>query len=1848
MSRDSQSTHIVSRISKVLIFSLLTSLLVLINSPIATAAPAITSLDITSGSTAGGNVVTITGTGFGTSPTVTFGGTAVATYISRADTSIKLITPARAAGLVDVVVTNVTAFTLTNGFNYNTNALPPPYQSGTANISTVATSFSTTAGLGIGLTGLTVHPLAKSTRANLYDVNMNLIGTNAAYTTSVYFYGVKPSTTYKITVQSVGDGAPYSTGPESPAYSYTTTAAVQLSTPATPTFSSVLQSTFTAATTTITGASNYKFSLWDNSDNLIKTLLSSSPSAAFTSLTPGTPYKVSVVAIGSGAFYTDSLESLKGSTTTLATVVAANPGTTVLSASTPSTLTFTLATISPGITIRSTLYASDQTTVISSIPVTSGSVTFTGLTPATDYFLRYLVIGDGIANTTGALSAAISGRTSNADAVLTPPTLTFNSRTPNSITVSSSSVPGATYLFHISDNTGTLINKYASGSASTTVTGLRPSTTYQIKVSAVGIGFPESAFSNVITQATDSALTLSQLPTPTVGAVTSSTTTISIPLTSVLSPGLTFVYKLFASDQTTLIKTTSTPDTSVTFFNLAPGTTYFYSVYLAGNSLNNLDSASTVLASKATASFSRINLAPTIGTPAYDSRTPTAVSVTASTASLGEALSFTLNIFASDGITQVGTIPNYVSGAAITGLQPNTSYRFSLEAIGDGVFYNTATSTMTGVFTTRAGITLPVVLPQIGALTPQSVALTFTSPTGAVSMTARLYSATNELLTLFPSYTSGAVLSSILLPNTSYKVTLQALGNGSTTLSSAESDYVSFTTPDAIALQVPTLIASTTNLSANSASLSYAAPTGTFTSCRLNVYDSSSTLLFQISSYTSTAIIRGLSPDTSYKASLKCFGNGSGYLDSPESQLTTFLTGASTQLLAPVIANVSPTLTNYVVNYTSQVGTLQVRLKIYDNSDTLLQTVISTSVSTFSLTGLIVNTQYKISATAIGNGTTILDSTEGPKFSFTANPTATMQVPVPSISGLTFNSATVTIALPLLGFSVLKVYNSDASVLLTSITSTLGQAPIAIPNLNPGTMYQVSVVALGTGAGYSTSAESEKISFTTPTSNQLATTAPTAVTATQTTLAFTFAPATGAVSSTGRLYSDTGTLLGIYPNYTTGGPIPGLLPSTTYKFTLTAIGNGITLRDGLESIPFAATTAAPITLAAIAPTTITVTPATVAITLPTVTGAVTQTVRVYNASNKLIATIPSYISLAVITSPFLPGNRYQITLQAIGNGITTFSSEESARVAVTTPDAITLTSPYLTNVTTTPNTMQLTFTSPVGSLSVLAKIYSADGNTLLAAYPAVVSTGTYGNLQPNTTYQVSLTAIGNGLSYLSSPESAKFPVRTAAPITLAVPTFTVSPLSGTSVGLTITALAGANVYTVKAYSADGTTLISTTNATTAVTPISGLTPNTSYQFSVTAIGNGSVYLNSAESTKLLSSTTALTTALPKVPNSAWIKSAGGIFGDAANAVVVDSSNNVYVAGYFNTQATFGSGADLVQLTSAGGNDIFVAKYSSTGTLLWVRQSGGTGTDVAYTLKLDPSGNILVGGAFSGVATFGTDSNRQSITSQGGEDGFIAKYGADGSFSWVRQLSGTSTTDRVQGMDTDASGNIFVVGFFGDNLVLGTGAARVTLRTFGSNDAFIAKYASNGALLWVKQIGGTGADALYGIAVDKGGNAIVSGTAAAGVIFGSGATAQTLLVQGGADSFIAKYNTSGDLLWMQSGGGSSTDFSNGVAVDSNNNIYTVGYFNGGATFGTGADAQAVSAALTIAGGVSQDAYLAKYSSAGRLLWIRTMGGATTDNFTNVAVDSVGNVYVGGSFNISANISGGGQSQNLSSQ
>jgi len=353
-------------------------------------------------------------------------------------------------------------------------------------------------------------------------------------------------------------------------------------------------------------------------------------------------------------------------------------------------------------------------------------------------------------------------------------------------------------------------------------------------------------------------------------------------------------------------------------------------------------------------------------------------------------------------------------------------------------------------------------------------------------------------------------------------------------------------------------------------------------------------------------------------------------------------------------------------------------------------------------------------------------------------------------------------------------------------------------------------------------------------------------------------------------------------------------------------------------------------------------------------------------------------------------------------------------------------------------------------------------------------------------------------------------------------------------------------------------------------------------------------------------------AFAQTPNWTWAKSAGGSFNDEAQFVATDASGNVYVAGYFqNSSITFGS----TTLTNAGSYDIFIVKYDANGNVLWAKGVGGDGDDRANSITIDISGNVVVVGYFfSRNITFGS----RTITNNGAySDMFIVKYDNNGNVIWAKSAGGSG--DQAHSVSTDPSGNIIVEGNFGTyNLTFGT----TTLIPVGAGDIFIVKYNSNGNVLWAKSAGGSGDDLAYSVATDALGNVYMAGSFnSVTITFGS-----TTLTNAGSpynDIFIVKYDTSGNVLWAKSAGGSSSEEARSVTADATGNFYVVGdYQSSSITFG--------STTLTNVG--SSDMFVVKYDASGNVLWSKSEGEIYDDNAFSVSTDALGNLYVAGEFHL----------------
>ena len=258
--------------------------------------------------------------------------------------------------------------------------------------------------------------------------------------------------------------------------------------------------------------------------------------------------------------------------------------------------------------------------------------------------------------------------------------------------------------------------------------------------------------------------------------------------------------------------------------------------------------------------------------------------------------------------------------------------------------------------------------------------------------------------------------------------------------------------------------------------------------------------------------------------------------------------------------------------------------------------------------------------------------------------------------------------------------------------------------------------------------------------------------------------------------------------------------------------------------------------------------------------------------------------------------------------------------------------------------------------------------------------------------------------------------------------------------------------------------------------------------------------------------------------------------------------------------------------------------------LWQRQLGTAEDDALYGAVLAGSNLVAVGSTRGRLP----DAPAGSALS----DGYIVQSSLSGQIGWQKQL-GTAGTDEWRGVASDASGNVYVVGFT-DNTFAGQ------TRAGGDSDAVIARLKPDGSLDWLRQFGTSGADFLVAVAVDSSGAAYAVGST-------SGSFAgQTL--RGTSDAFIVKYRSDGTQESLSEFGSAKDDALTAIATDGQG-----GFFLGGwAT-------DSVAAGQSALGG--RDAALYRYVPGSGVAWAVQLGSSSDDEVQAVAAGS-GTVFIGG--------------------
>lgn len=309
-------------------------------------------------------------------------------------------------------------------------------------------------------------------------------------------------------------------------------------------------------------------------------------------------------------------------------------------------------------------------------------------------------------------------------------------------------------------------------------------------------------------------------------------------------------------------------------------------------------------------------------------------------------------------------------------------------------------------------------------------------------------------------------------------------------------------------------------------------------------------------------------------------------------------------------------------------------------------------------------------------------------------------------------------------------------------------------------------------------------------------------------------------------------------------------------------------------------------------------------------------------------------------------------------------------------------------------------------------------------------------------------------------------------------------------------------------------------------------------------------------------------------------------------------------------------------TGTASNNVALVKYDTNGTALWARSiSAGGAQNYFYGVAADTTGHVYAVGYQTNTGTY-TYSGQSINGINGSSNATLVKYDATGAGIWARTPTAGAVSEFF-GVTTDASGNIYAVGYQANTGVFDYGGTTATGAYSGSN-AVLVKFDSAGNALWARtQTACPNNSVFNSVTVSATGDVHAVGYQDGNGSCTYGSTSVAGPYAAGANPIIVKFDSAGNGLWARSTSATTNGGPfNSVSTDSLGNIYAAGKVNTAISYTFGS--QTITGT---AGGTNS--ILVKYNASGTALWARTISGGTVSaEFTGVAISSTGLVYTSG--------------------
>ncbi|RQD82096.1 MAG: PKD domain-containing protein, partial [Methanocalculus sp. MSAO_Arc2] len=349
---------------------------------------------------------------------------------------------------------------------------------------------------------------------------------------------------------------------------------------------------------------------------------------------------------------------------------------------------------------------------------------------------------------------------------------------------------------------------------------------------------------------------------------------------------------------------------------------------------------------------------------------------------------------------------------------------------------------------------------------------------------------------------------------------------------------------------------------------------------------------------------------------------------------------------------------------------------------------------------------------------------------------------------------------------------------------------------------------------------------------------------------------------------------------------------------------------------------------------------------------------------------------------------------------------------------------------------------------------------------------------------------------------------------------------------------------------------------------------------------------------------------------------GGSSLDLGYALAPDGASGIWVAGGTWSE-DFPVTDDAYQDEKPGGEllyDAFVTRFSSAGELIYSTYLGGRSHDFGYALAPDGEDGVWVAGYTSSIDYPVTDDAYQESYGGGYQDAFISRFSSAGVLLYSTYLGGSSG-DHGNALAPDGAGGVWVTGVTSsDDFPVTDDAWQGSHGDRG--DAFVSRFSSAGALIYSTYLGGSSGDHGYALAPDGSGGVWVTGVTGSDDFPVTDDAYQASHGGGSYDAFVSRFSSAGALLYSTYLGGSGDDEGFALSPDGSGGVWVAG--------GTGSDDFPVTddAYQGSYGGGDWDAFVARFSSTGALLYSTYLGGSGNDSGRALAPDGSGGVWVAG--------------------